>query len=59
VRLICLILALGRQKQLNLCKFKASLVYIASCMPTRLHFETMSQKQKVKVFSFLNTNIFA
>lgn len=39
--------------------FKASLVHIASCMLTRLHFETMSQKQRVKGFKYLNKKKFA
>lgn len=41
-----LIPALGRQKQKDLCKFKASLIYIVSSQPAGLYNETPSQKKE-------------
>ena len=44
-----LIRALGRQRQVDLCKFKATLVYKESSrIPRILHNKTLSQKTKTK-----------
>jgi hypothetical protein len=37
--------ALGRQRQADFCKFKASLFYRASSSTTKLYKETLSQKE--------------
>lgn len=38
--------ALRTQRQGDVCEFKASLVYIVSSRPSRLHTKTLSMKQK-------------
>ena len=45
-----LIPVLGKQRQTDLCEFKASLVYITSSRPAR-DTETLSQKKKKKELS--------
>lgn len=41
-----LIPAVRRQRQVDLCKFEASLVYRVSSRPPGLHRETLSQEKK-------------
>ena len=43
-----LILALGRQRQVDLCDFKACLIYIVSFRPAGTRGKTLSQKDKKK-----------
>ena len=39
---------LERQRQVDLCEFLASLVYIASNRPAEIYTKTRSQKNKIK-----------
>jgi hypothetical protein len=45
--------ALGRQRQVELCEFKASLVYRVNSVQPRLHKETLSQKQNKDVHTHM------
>ena len=54
-----LITARGRQRQVDICKFKASLVYLAVPGWLKLYSETLSQKQiKSEVEGFLFVYLF-
>lgn len=43
--------ALGRQKQMDLCEFKASLIYIANSRSVRVHGKTLFKRKQTKQLS--------